>query len=99
MIKSNAIANTLLMFTPIILVVFVIVVMTPVLSLLIIGFGYILGLTMLTQSKWSQFRQRIYFAFGPGRLDVKNRRRYFKGYAIIGCAMLLNAAKIALGPY
>ncbi len=99
MINSNAIANTLLMFAPIILMVVVVVAMSQLLSLSIIGTVYILGLTMLIQSKWSLFRQRIWFSFGPGKLDVENRRRYFKGYALIGCAMILNVVSIALLPY
>ena len=99
MIKSNAIANTLIMFAPIILLVFIVVAMNPVLSLSIFGIAYIAGITMLTKSKLGQFRQGIWFAFGPGKLDAENRRRYFHGYAIIACAMILNVASITLLPF
>ena len=75
--------------------VLVFVVITPVLLLSIIGISYILGMMMLIQSKWSLIRQRIWFSFGPGKLDVENRRRYIKGYTIIGCAVILNIASIA----
>jgi hypothetical protein len=89
MFKSNAIANTLIMFAPIILMMLFLRVMSPILTLCILGTAYILGLTMLIRSKWSLFHQNIWFSFGPGKLDVENRRRYIKGYAIIVCAMIL----------
>ena len=96
MIKSNAIANTQIVFAPILLMVFTVVAMNAVLSLSIIGIAYIAGLTMLMRSKSSLFRQGIWCALGPGKLDAENRRRYFDGYAIIACTMIINVASMAL---
>ncbi len=92
MLKSNAIANTLIGFGPIILLVFAVVATDVLVSSSLILILYAIGLSMLARSKVSLFRQKIWFSFGPQKLDAPNRRRYFRDDGIIVGAFILNLA-------
>ena len=94
--QSNAIANTMFVFGPFVLLAFMVVATTPLFANAAVVVLCLIGLALLTISKHSLFRDGIWFSFGPGQLDSKNRRRYYLAYGIITVSMLISLASSLL---
>jgi hypothetical protein len=94
--RTNAVANTIIMYAPLSIVAFVVIAMNPLLLISLIVVAYTIGLVKLARSKISVFRNGQWFSFGPSKMDDKNRARYYHGYATIGVTALLNLLSISL---
>ncbi|MDA7928500.1 hypothetical protein N9B54_00950 [Mariniblastus sp.] len=94
--RTNAVANTFIMFAPLAIAVILAIAMNSAVLMLTIVFVYVLGFSKLLTSKMSLFRQHQWLSFGPSGMDSENRRRYFHGYATIGTAAVLNLLGIVL---
>jgi len=94
--RTNAIFNTMFMFSPLVLLAFMVVATTPLLAIVVVAMLYLIGIALLIVSKRSMFRDGVLISFGPGQMDAKNRRRYLWAYGIFSVGILINLTSLLI---